>query len=980
MTKFSIRGIFSRKLRTALTAIAIVLGVAMVCGTYVLTDSISQAFDAIFASTYQNTDAVVTGKRAFTGSENGTAVNPSFDESLLARVKGLPDVAAAVGGVQGDAHLIGENGKAIVFGGAPNLGFSVDPSQPQFSSLTLVKGSWPGDDELVVDESTAGKKDLQVGQTIGVQSRGPVETFRISGIARYGAVSSIGGATLAGFDLPTAQKLFDKGGQLDQIRIAAREGVTPQELVAQVRQILPKDAQVKTGTAQAASDANDTTDFLNVLQKVLLGFGLIALFVGAFVIANSLSITIAQRTREFATLRTIGASRSQILRSVIVEALVVGVAASLVGLFLGLGLAKGLFKLFDAAGLTLPNNGLTLETRTIVVSLALGILVTLLASVYPALRATMVPPVAAVREGATLPSEPLDAIRGNVRAVVVTALGVATLGLAISAKPGTTLLTVALAVVCLIVTLFGCALFTARTVGALVSGGIGLAALVYGLFGSGLGTTRVLLFIGVGVLLVFFGFARVATPLIPGLSSFTSPIARWSIFVLNVLVWPIFTFPYWSLRYAFWGPGAPWKRVLAFIGGAWNPLVLAIVVVMAVRRAVASWTPEWPADFPGVIPDASTSRVGRENARRNPQRTASTAAALMIGLALVTLVATLASGIIKPFTDAVDQLFVADYAITAQNNFDPIPPSAAVSAAKVAGVTAIASVRGGDGAILDNGQTTLITVTGAEPQTSKVIDLNWQHGSPTTIDNLGANGAVVSKAYAKDHDLSVGSPIVVVTPSGQVLDLELKGIFDPPRGGSPFGNVTISSEAFDAHWQQPLNLFTFVKMRGGVTDANTASLTKALADFPNAKAQTRQQFKDNQIAGFTTVLNVIYVLLALSVVVSFFGIVNTLVLTVYERTRELGMLRAIGMTRRQVRRMIRHESVMTALIGATLGIVLGLLLGGLLAVRVEEIVFAVPWIQLVVFAIAAIVVGIIAAILPARRAARLNPLEAISYE
>jgi putative ABC transport system permease protein len=313
MTRFSIRGIFSRKLRTALTAIAIVLGVAMVCGTYVLTDSISQAFDSIFASTYENTDAVVTGKRAFTGSENGNVVNPSFDESLLQTVRELPDVAAAIGGVEGDAHLIGENGKAIVFGGAPNLGFSVDPTQPQFNSLTLVKGAWPGHDELVVDESTAGKKDLQVGQTIGVQSRGPVETFRISGIARYGAVSSIGGATLAGFDLPTAQNLFDKVGQLDQIRIAAKSGVTPEELVAQVRETLPKDAQVKTGTAQASSDASDTTDFLNVLQKVLLGFGLIALFVGAFVIANSLSITIAQRTREFATLRTIGASRSQIL-------------------------------------------------------------------------------------------------------------------------------------------------------------------------------------------------------------------------------------------------------------------------------------------------------------------------------------------------------------------------------------------------------------------------------------------------------------------------------------------------------------------------------------------------------------------------------------------------------------------------------------------------------------------------------------------
>jgi len=980
VTRFALRGIQGRKLRTALTAIAIVLGVAMVCGTYVLTDSISQAFDAIFASTYRNTDAVITGKRAFSGSANGNSVNPSFDESLLPKVKALPDVGAALGGVQGDAHLIGKNGKAIVFGGAPNIGFSVDPSQPRFNSLTLVKGAWPGAGEVIVDEATAGKKGLVVGQTIGIQSRGPVNRFRISGIARYGAVSSIGGATLAGFDLKTAQSLFDKVGQLDQIRVAAKNGVSPKRLVTEIRTILPANTQARTGTAQATSDANDTTSFLSFLQKVLLAFGLIALFVGAFVIANSLSITIAQRTREFATLRTIGASRGQVLVSVIVEALVVGTVASLVGLFLGLGLAKGLFRLFDAAGFTLPNNGLTLVTRTVVVSLALGILITLLASVYPALRATMVPPIAAAREGATLPSEPLDTIRGTGQAVAATVVGVAGLAAAISTKPGTTLVTIVLAAVAFLITLFGCALFTSRFVGAIVAAALGFAALIFGLFSSGLGATRVLLWIGVGVLLVFFAFARIATPLIPRLSTFMSPIARWSVFALNVVVWPFWTFPYWCLRYAAWGLGAVWKRVPAFLVGALNPIVLAIVVVMAIRKAVSRWRPEWPADFPGVIPDRSTTRVGRENARRNPQRTASTAAALMIGLALVTLVATLAAGIIKPFTDAVDQLFVADYAITAQNNFDPIPPSAARAAAKVPGVVAIASVRGGDGAVLRNGHTTVIQVTGAEPQTSKVIAMKWQYGATTTIDDLGANGAVVSKAYAKDHGLTIGSPIVVLTPTGKVLDLAIKGISDPPTGGSPFGTVTVSSATFDKNWQQPLNLFTFITMRGGVTDANTKALTDALKGFPNAKAQTRQQFKDNQIAGFTTVLNVIYVLLALSVVVSFFGIVNTLVLTVYERTRELGMLRAIGMTRRQVRRMIRHESVMTALIGAALGIVLGLLLGGLLAYRVEEIVFAVPWIQLIVFTIAAIVVGIIAAILPARRAAKLNPLEAIAYE
>src|SRR5262249_293778 len=279
-------------------------------------------------------------------------------------------------------------------------------------------------------------------------------------------------------------------------------------------------------------------------------------------------------------------------------------------------------------------------------------------------------PIAAVREGATLPSEPLDAIRSTWRAVIGTALGVVGLAVVVSAKPGNTLVTVLLSVLFMVITLFGCVLFPSRTVGALVSGALGFATLLFGLFASGLGATRVLLWIAVGVLLLFFAFARVATPLVPGLSRFMSPIARWSVFALNVLVWPFFTFPFWCLRYGVFGPGAAWKRILALVpfallgpvllvigivstprsiglaavGGLYPGMVLA-VVVMAVRRRLTSWTPEWPADFPGVIPDRSTTRVGRENARRNPQRTASTAAALMIGLALVTLVATLASGL-----------------------------------------------------------------------------------------------------------------------------------------------------------------------------------------------------------------------------------------------------------------------------------------------------------------------------------------------
>ena len=349
----------------------------------------------------------------------------------------------------------------------------------------------------------------------------------------------------------------------------------------------------------------------------------------------------------------------------------------------------------------------------------------------------------------------------------------------------------------------------------------------------------------------------------------------------------------------------------------------------------------------------------------------------MIGLALVTLVATLASGIIKPFKDAVDQLFVADYAITAQNNFDPIPPSAARAAARVPGVTRSQAFVGRRRC--PHGHTTVIKVTGAEPQTSKVIALDWQDGSAFDDRPPRCERRRHQQGLRQGSRSRVGSPIVVVTPTGQMLPLVIKGIFDPPTG------VRLSARDHLEHdlrlalatAAQPLHVHHDAGRRHGRQHEGAHRVAEGLPQREGSDAAAVQGQPDR---GVHHVLNVIYVLLALSVVVSFFGIVNTLVLTVYERTRELGMLRAIGMTRRQVRRMIRHESVMTALIGATLGIVLGLLLGGLLAFRVKEIVFAVPWIQLIVFTIAAIVVGIIAAILPARRAAKLNPLEAISYE
>jgi putative ABC transport system permease protein len=849
----SLKGLLSRKLRSVLTAIAIVLGVALVSGTYVLTDSITKAFDSIFQTIYQNTDATITGRNALDSSANdvgGNASTPSFDESLLAKVRALPEVKDAIGGVAGEPQLV-KNGKAIAFGGAPNLGFSVDPARPQFESLRLTSGSWPSGNQVVIDTSTARKKHIKVGDTIGVQAQGPVVKMRVAGLVKFGSAGSLGGATLAGFSVPTAQRLFDKVGKLDDIRASARRGVSPQQLVRQIHTVLPPGTQVRTGAEQAQKSADATNSFLTFFKTFLLAFAGIALFVGSFVIANSLSITIAQRTREFAILRTLGANRRQVLRAILLESATVGVLASATGLFAGLGLAKGLFALFDAVGFTLPNSGLVFQSRTVIVALLVGILVTMAASLRPALRATRVPPIAAVREGSVLPE------RGTQR--------------------GRTL----------------------RSVGLSIAG---FAALVYGLFAPGLGTSGVLIWMGLGALMIFVGVALLSARFVPSLA--------------GALGWP------------------------------------------AVR-------------FGGAV-----GRLARENARRNPQRTASTAAALMIGLALVTLVAMLASGIISNFKGAVNALFTGDYVVTAQNNFSQMPKAVADAAAKTPGLAAIGSVRGDQARIFGSVE----NQTAVDPDIGRTIKLDWKQGSQAVFANLGADGAFTDDGYAKKHHLQLGSTVVLTTPTSGRLRVTIKGIFKPPAGGSPFGPVTISSAAFDRAYQQPENLFTFIDMKGGENAANVAALKRTLTAFPNAKVQNRSKFIDNQISGLKSTLNVLYVLLALSIIVSLFGIVNTLVLSVFERTREIGMLRAVGLTRRQTRRMIRYESVITALIGTATGISLGIVLGALLAARVDAINFTIPVASLIIFVIAAVIVGLLAAIFPARRASRLVPLEALSYE
>ncbi len=841
MWRVTIKGLLAHKLRLALTALAIVLGVTFIAGTFVLTDTLHNTFDTLFGNIYQNIDFQVRGVAQF--GSGGTATRNPVPESLVATVQGVPGVEAAEGSVTGYAQYIGHDGKAISTGGAPTLGVSFDPNQ-QISALRLVQGTRPTTpDDVVMDLGTAQKYHFSVGQRVRILLQGPTKTFTISGIARFGTADNLAGATLAAFDIPTAQSLLGAVGQFDTINVVTQPGADKAVVQHAIARVVPRGVEVVTGQTVVNEATNAIGQALGFLNTALLVFAFIALFVGGFTILNTFSITVGQRTRELALLRIVGASRRQVFRSVLGEAAIVGVVASLIGLGLGVLAAVGLEKLLSGFGVTLPSGSLVFEARTVIVCLVVGVGVTLVAAISPARRAVRIAPVAAVSAQQTEEEVPLR--RRFTRGGIITVIGV--------------------------------------------------ALLAWGL------TAPAIALVGLGAVLIFVGVAMLAPAV-------ARPIA-------SVI-------------------GRPLARLLGTSG-----------------------------------------RLGRENSMRSPRRTAQTSSALMVGLALVSAIAVFGASLSRSATASVDNAISADLIVSTTNNsgngnFSQVVPTVASS---VPGVTASTTVYGNQFEFRSSLESLLAIGT---KEMSQTVILNTTSGSGAPA--LAAGDLLVDTTTANSDHLTVGEPVPVKFALTGRQTMRIGGIYQP---NALVGHFLVSQAFFLRHFQNPLPGAVLLKTDGssGVEHA----VARALAPYPNVKVQSRAQFEASESAQVNQLLGLVYALLALAVVIALIGIVNTLMLSVFERTHEIGLLRAVGMKRRQIRAMIRSESVILAVFGAIIGIIIGTGLGIALvsALHSQGITnTVVPVSSLIVFLILAALLGLLAASWPARRAARLDVLAAIASD
>ncbi len=849
MASLAVKSLWARKVRALTTTLAVVIGVAFVAGSYILTDTIFAAFDQIFSDSLKGTSVVITAKNPV---EQESGEVPTIAASLLPRIQRTPGVRLAAGAIFTPGGLFNSKDEAIGSKFAPKFISSTLPDG--LESLNYVDGHPPrGPTEASIDKAGAEGAGLSLGDRFEIAGQRRVRSYRLVGLTRLGE-ASFGGASIAQLTLPEAQQITDNPGRFDQISVAARPGVSPGLLKQRIEPVVPAGVRVETGEENANRESENLREKLGFFQTALLVFAGVAVFVGAFLIFNTFSITVAQRVTEFGMLRTLGASRGQILASVVTEALAIGLLGALLGLAGGFAIAEGLNALFVALGIDLPTTGLVLKTRTVVVSLAVGIGVTLVSSILPALRSTRVPPIAALQ------------------ALEVPSSRRRRLGLAVLA------------------TLVGL---------------VGVAMVLVGLFGSS----------GGGAAAGLIGGGAVAVVL--GVSLFSPRLVR----------------PLAALA------GAPMERLRGLTG-----------------------------------------RLARENAQRNPSRTAVTAAALMIGLALVTFVTVFAAGIKSSVASAVDESFQGQLVIRNGNGLSPIPAGAAAVARRTAGVQLVSTLRSAQARLLGGSATP--RVAALERNAGQVLTLDWKRGGPATLRHLTDGEAILNRSFASGNGLEVGGRVRFLTQTGKRPSFRVVGEYSDKA--NLLGSVVVTHGVLARDFNQRQDSIDFIKLAPGASLAAVQSrLTRAVeTSFPTAEVSDQQELKEKQEGQIDNLVHLIYALLALAIVVSLFGIANTLALSIHERTRELGMLRAIGMSRRQVRTMIRYEAVITALIGAILGMVVGVVFAALIAqpLKDEGFTLSYPIGTLVLLLVFAALAGVLAAIGPARRAARLDVLRALQYE
>ena len=846
MFRLSVRSMLAHKIRFVMTSFAIVLGVAFVVGSMVVTDTVRRSFDTLFAEINQGLDLEVRSESAFTEGP-GQADREPLPAELVDRVAQVDGVQAVEGAVQGFAQPVAPDGDAVTTTGAPLLGVSWGPVD-ELSNVSLASGKKPDQPgEIAMDQGTFDQYDFQLGQDVPVLLADGVETFKLVGTAKFGDSNSLAGARLTLFTPDEAQRVFDRTGRWDVIDVAVAPGADTAQVQAAISDVLPQGVEVVTGQAIAQEGADAIGEFAGIFGNILLGFAAVALFVSAFYIYNTFTIILGQRVRELALLRAIGASEGQIRATVIIEALLIGVLSSVIGIGAGMLTALGLRALLNAGGFGLPADALVLERSTVIAALVVGIGVTLAASVIPARTAARVPVIEALRDGVA--STPRSRKLRLTVGAVTTILGAVLVGL--------------------------------------------------GLFVTS-GTAPTLTSLGLGAVLVFLGVANLS-PL------FAGPVAH--------------------------ALGAPIAKLFREPG-----------------------------------------KLARENATRNPFRTASTASALVIGLALVTMALVVGTSVKETFTAKIDQSVEADFVIT-EPSFNGFSPTLAKDLEQKPEIAAVTGLR--FGRFKFEGDTKDVIAVG--PDAGELVDIGITSGGSLT--DLTDQGVFVQKDPAKDLGLSVGDQVNVEFARTGEQTFTVQGIYTDATFA---GNYVISLGAYEKNFTDMLDQVVMAKAAEGVSPSDArAAVEAAAATFPQVDIEDRQQFLDSQQAQIDQVLITVNALLLLAVVIAVLGIGNTLALSVFERTRELGLLRAVGMSRRQTRRMIRWESAIVSLFGAVLGVAVGVVFGLAATAALPDSFLdriAIPTGTLLGLVVVAMLAGLLAAVLPARRASKLDVLEAIAAE